>query len=87
MKDDDGIEQALGHAGGALGQPKPLHQLVVTLFDNNTINLSYTCDEMEARAMLSKGEFILNLEAQQALADQVSRIAQPRNGDLKRFGL
>lgn len=68
------IEQAKAATTGA---PKPVHQVVITLFDNGTCNLTYSCDPFTARAMLDTGRFILDYQQRQALQTaeaQASRV-------------
>lgn len=74
---DNGLNGAFAQAH-ALGEPKPLAQIVVTLLDNQTTNLSYGCDEITARGLLDKARSIIDLQSIHRMNEAASKIVRPR---------
>lgn len=73
---DNGLNGAFAHAH-KLGEPKPVAQIVVTLLDNQTTNMSYNCNEITARGLLDKARSIIDLQAINSMNEAASKIVRP----------
>lgn len=62
------------------GGPQPVHQVVITLLDNQTTNLSYSCDELLARGLLDKARSMIDVQVAQQMQAAQARIVSPEPG-------
>lgn len=60
--------------------PKVIQQVVISLLDNDTTQIHYTCDEIQARGLLCKGRAALDFQTWDAIQQARSSIIAPPMG-------